>query len=406
MKQKTLIIYSIIFFALLLFGFALIIQFSTSMSLADFVSQLLPQQKVSISTTKCTATDAIAGIANSSEVHLKKLNEYQAVCNSFVTDTMMVFMDMPKDDILADTKAHDLAVVLKEFATYKVKPLIIVEPVTEWGLIDFEEFDTGFYDGWIDRFAAQLKAGGVTDDMIGTWVPFPEANLPYWNRANATPQQFASVVNRYLRIIKNHFPTVQGSVLLNSATYESSDFNWENGEYVSLVPYVTGLDNTLVQSFGIQGFPWRTDATSKTVKTIYDAQEFINPTLAIEAANALGTKDIWVNTGTFSSKFTLDATTVVFIDSATRRTIMDSILKQLETLKNQGFNVSVNLFAEDKSNTDEATNWSYWGNYQNYDDPNIYVFKDFVKELQDKSINLWLFDTYKASAYDTTRSLR
>lgn len=401
-----LILYSIIFVGLVMFGFSLIIQTQTSLSIIDLINSVIDKKDSYIDVSSCSTKERLLLSQELNDFHLTKLNEYESVCNSYVTDTLMIFMDMPKDLILADTKALDLSNTLKEFHQSGIKPLVIVEPVTEWGLIDFEEFDTGFYDIWINSFFEKLISYGVTDEMIGTWVPFPEANLPYWNRANATPSQFASVVNRYLKIVKTYYPSAKGSVLLNSATYESTDFDWENGEYISLVPYVEALDKTLISSFGIQGFPWVNDSTARVRRELFDANEFINPTITIEAAKTLEVSDVWINTGTFSSKYTLDPKSVVFIDDATRREILEDILEQGEAIKSAGFNVSINLFSQDKSNSEEATNWSYWGSYVNNEDPNIYVFKSFVKLLEEKGINLWLFDTSKETVYEPDRLLR
>lgn len=406
MKLGITIFYTIIFLGLSAFGFALIVLYSTSMSISELIAEVTPSVQVDQPISKCNDKVTIDNLNASIDSHIEKLNEYQAVCNSFVSNELMIFMDMPKDTKIAKSKADELTKTLKEFNSYGIKPIVIVEPVTEWGLIDFEEFDSGFYDSWIEDFFKQLKANEVTKEMIGTWVPFPEANLPYWNRANATPQQFSSVVNKYLRILKKYYPDAKGSVLLNSATYESTDFNWENGEYVSLKPYVENLDKTLVNSFGIQGFPWRSPATQKEARTIYDANEFINPPLVTEAANILGTNEVWINTGSFSSKYTLDSNSIVFVDPSTRKSIMNSITAQALKLKAQGFNIKINLFSEDKSSTEEATNWSYWGNYNDLEDPNIYIFKDFVKKLNENNIELSLFDSTRLSEYAPDRDLR
>lgn len=392
MKQKQILLYTILFFGMFIFGFALILSFSTSMTISQMIEQLKSVENADYQLSNCTDTPALT--LDETNGYLKKLNEYQKVCNSYVTNELMLFIDMPKDSIVAKSDAAELSKILKELHTNGISPLVIVEPVTDWGLIDFKEFDTGFYDEWINSFFIALKTYGIDGSMMGTWVPFPEANLPFWNRANATPAQFGSVVNRYLRILKKHYPAAQGSILLNSATYESTDFEWANGEYLSLIPYVEKIDKSLIDSFGIQGFPWRSDATHEEVTTIYNPQEFINPPLAMEAANYMSVKSIWINTGSFSSKYTLDPKRLVFIDPSIREEIMQKIISQALRIKDRGFKVKINLFSEDKSATEEATNWSYWGDYQNLNDPNIYIFKGFIKQASDNQLEISLFDKF------------
>jgi len=285
----------------------------------------------------------------------------------------------------AQKKAKEMSIKLKEFNKYKVQPIVIVEPVTQWGLIDFTEFDSGFYDSWIKTYFLTLQKEGITDQMMGTWVPFPEANLPYWNHASATPADFSRIVNKYLKFLKTYFPEAKGSILLNSATYETDDFDWANGEYVSLSQYVSGLDKKYIDSFGIQGFPWSPPATSKDAAAIFNAREFLNEDLISEAADLLGTKNIWINTGTFSRKYTLDPEQTITITPEVRLDVLNSILSQAVKLKQKKNNVSINIFAEDKSETAEATDWSYQGIYKN-------VFVNFAARANSENIILTIFD--------------
>jgi len=393
MKIKHILFYSIIFLILIAIGLITIFEFNTSLSIKNIVS--LNTKNTTLEELSqiesCNQRESINGLDRAIDGHLKKLYQYQEVCNSFVTDELMIFIDMPKDDVIATERALKLSEILKEFSNFNIKPIIIVEPVTDWGLIDFEEFDNGFYDNWIKTFFTVLKSTGIISEMTGLWVPFPEANLPYWNRSNATPEQFGLVVNRYLRLLKEIFPNARGSILLNSATYESTDFNWENGEYISLSSYVSLIDKSLIESFGIQGFPWRNSAQEKKEITIYNAFEFINPPIAIEAAKILGVKKVWINTGTFSSKYTLEPSSTVFIQPITRKEILNDILKQAILIKKEGFEVSINLFAQDKSNTEESTNWSYFSSHLSKD-PNIFILKEFIQNLNKNSIKLTLFD--------------
>jgi hypothetical protein len=395
MKTKTAVFYTIIFFGLFFFGLSLIISFSTNLTLSQFFRAQTDEKPTQQVSNTCTDIEKLPDLDKSTDRHLNKLFEYQEVCDSLAVSRMMIFTDMPKDAADADAKASKVAATLIEFATYKVQPLVIIEPVTEWGLVDFSEFNTGFYDQWLEQYFAKLKSLGVNDEMMGIWVPFPEANLPYWNRANAQPADFGNVVNRYLRILKRHFPQAKASVLLNSATYETTDFNWERGEYISLIPYVSTLDSSLINSFGIQGFPWKSEATSPNPTKLYDARQYINSRLAMEAAAYLNVKEIWFNTGTFSKKFTLDSANTVYEDAAIRSELLSNTIDEALVVKNKGYSIWINIFAEDKSDVTEATDWSYWQDYKDSDNPHRYTFKDFMRKAFTQQIGLSLFDTTK-----------
>lgn len=406
MKTKHIFLYTLIFISLIFFGLSLIVSYSTTLTLQQFLQEQTPKTVTRTPITRCNDIEKLPNLGNTNEVHLKKLNEYQEVCNSLAFSRLMIFEDMPKDSIDAVNKASKMVERLIEFDKYGVEPLVIVEPVTEWGLIDFSEFSDGFYDQWITEYFEIIKSKGISDEMMGIWVPFPEANLPYWNRSNAKPEEFGVVVNKYLKILKRHFPQAKASILLNSATYETTDFNWERGEYVSLIPYVSKLDGSLINSFGIQGFPWRTDATVERETKLYDPRQYINTRLAIEAASYLNVKEIWFNTGTFSKKYTLDSERTVYEDPSERGELLDKTIEEALVAKDKGYKVWINLFSENKSDTPEATDWSYWQDYKSDEDPNKYILKDFLKKAYTNELGLSLFDITRELEEETSEEIK
>lgn len=224
---------------------------------------------------------------------------------------------------------------------------------------------------------------------MGIWVPFPESNVPYWDHGETLPSDYAINVNKYLGYLKKYFPNSEGSILLNSITYDPEDENWENGDYVSLVPYTMGLNPDLVDSVGIQGFPWVSKASSKNRK-LFDAQDFLSTSFIIESAKLLRTKDIWINTGTFSRKYTDSSIDEVRIGLDQRKTLLDDILVEVFKAEEDGYRIWVNLFAEDKSETTEATDWSYLES-----EGGKVIFKEFVQQLNDNEVELALFDIRK-----------
>lgn len=331
--------------------------------------------------------ESAADLNNATSKYIQKLNQYQQLCSSKVADKYMIFTSMPNSKTNAEDLARRISPELKAMRDAGVQPVVIVEPTTEWGLIDFTEFASGFYDAWIKDYFSALKKEGLSDKDMGIWVPFPEANLPYWNRRNATPKDYAQIVNRYTTEYKRQFPQAKASILLNSATYESDDFDWAKGDYLSLLPYVSDIKPGLIDSFGLQGFPWSPPATQQG-NGIFDAREFLNSQLAIEAARKLGVKEIWFNTGTYVAKYAQDDEKRVSITASKRKDVSYGIVNEVGRAQEAGFSVWVNIFAEDKSRVAEATDWSYMSHGQDHQQ----VFFDLVNRLNSTGIGISLYD--------------
>src|SRR5262249_6347884 len=145
---------------------------------------------------------------------------------------------------------------LKDFAAHGVRPLVIAEPTDYDGgnNIDFGLVAKGTYTAYLDDYFSAIKAAGITDQQMGIWTPFPEANLPYWNNNQAS--YFAPDVNLYVAQLRKYFPHAATSIMLNSATYSTTDFNWQSGEYDSLLPYIKGITPGSITYAGLEGFPW------------------------------------------------------------------------------------------------------------------------------------------------------
>jgi hypothetical protein len=50
------------------------------------------------------------------------------------------------------------------------------------------------------------------------------------------------------------------------------------------------------------------------------------------------------------------------------------------------------MFAENKSQTAEETNWSYWSNNDPFGSLAAPVLTDFIHNLHDTKVDFWLFD--------------
>lgn len=389
MKKQHYLFINILFIALMLLAASVVIQFMTGYKITDAFSGLWPQSKVAnIQTDQCSTKSGL-NLSGSDDPSIQKLAVYQQACRSYVTDTLMLFTSMPPSADEARIYAKNDAETLKKFANRGIRPIIIYEPSDKTGAqLDFGLLANGSFNAAIEAYFKELKSLGISDKQLGIINPLPEANLPYWN--NNRPEFFGPAVNNFLSIARAHFPAVETSVLLNSATYDVNDFNWENGDYNSLLPYVKSINPSLINYAGIQGFPWISRQGGNGV--IFNAAEFVNPSLLDEMAEQLKTKKVWVNTGTFSRKYTLDADQLRTITAEQRKDILQTIMTQAISLKDKGYSVSINIFAEDKSQTSEETDWSYWQNNDPTSSADASILTSFIKELDQNSISFWLFD--------------
>jgi hypothetical protein len=328
-------------------------------------------------------------LSNSKNPILRKLAEYEALCNNAVVDRLMFFTMVPTTDNEARQLAESTATTLRQFADVNIEPLVVFEPSSESSTI-LKDISDGAYDEVINNYFQALHDLNISDSDMGTWVLMPEANTPTWYTTQ--PEDFVINVNKIGQIQKKFFPKSKVSILLNSRTYQDYDTAWNNGKLQSLIPYLSGMKEGLIDSFGYQGFPYISPANAAEPINQLDTKDFIPINLAIEAARKLKVQDIWLNTGTFSSIFSNDPEEKVVITPARRQTILLGITNEAHTLKNKGFNVSINLFAEDKSATKEHINWSYWQKGGWSESPDAKVLTKFLRDLRFNGIGFSLYD--------------
>jgi hypothetical protein len=324
-----------------------------------------------------------ANLSKASSGMLRKLAEYEQVCGGAVTGRVMFFTAMPGSTAEAKDYADWVAQVLGEFAKYGISPLVIFEPKSSTEA-EYKAYQASSYEGVLNTYFDTIKKKGITDKKMGLWVPFPEANLPMWGTTD--PDDFALNVTKTVQAQKKYFPGSKAAVLLESKTYPT----WETGKSVSLLPYVKNIPKGLVNSFGLQGFAWPPTSAGDT--PTLDPKSFLRTDFASEAANALGAKEIWFNTGTYDVSYILGRSKPQTLTAQQRQTVLNGVIAQAKGLKSKGYSVAVHIFAKDKSAVSEGIDWSYW-DAGKLTGSSLSVFRTFVNDLNKAKIPLWLFDT-------------
>lgn len=326
-------------------------------------------------------------LAQSSVPQLKKLSEYETVCGGAISNTASFFAMLPTTANEANALSKQVAATLKEFAKYKMSPVVFLEPKMSNGQnASVAAYAAGDYDAALDIYFAALKAAGLTDPQMGMWVPLPEGNTPTWG--NTDPVVFGQAVTRTVQIQKKYFPTSRASVLLGSKTYPSGE-NWSGGTYASLTPYIKGIPRGLLESFGLQGFPWGPSDTGRT--TEIDPDAYLPASLAIEAAKSVGLPRVWFNTGTFST-FSKESSQLTTATPQQRQAALDKVIAAAKSVQQAGLVTAVHLFAKDKSQTPEKTNWSYWEPGKMSQSKFTPVLKTFVHDARKAQVPLWIYD--------------
>lgn len=344
----------------------------------------------STANTICTTDHPIhQPLASANSPYLQKLAQYEQVCGSGIVEKVSFFVSTPTTIVEAHEYARGVAIQLREFAAYGISPVIFFEPTTSNGLADMQKYREGGYDAALNAYFATLKADGITDVMMGTWVPLPEGNLPIWD--SVKPDDFVACVTKAISYQKKHFPNSSASILLDTDTYDTSG-SWVGGQAVSLLPYVIGIPDGLIDSFGLQGLPWSAPA-NKGGATNGTVRQYLRTELAAEAARAIGVEMIWLNTGTFSVKYPNEPDQRIAVTAAQRQEQLLGVIDAVKSLQSLNFAVAVHLFAEDKSTTDEAADWSYWPNGKAATSSSTIVFQTFVRDLRAADVPLWLSDT-------------
>lgn len=321
------------------------------------------------------------GLIHSPDPQLRLLATYEQRLGRGFSHVMR-FSDMPIPGDEISEPATRMASVLKEHARQGVTPVVVFEPER----LDLRSIDRDTFE----EYFMTIKEQGVSSQEIGTWIPFPEPNIPEWGHphadfGNTDPKLFVKNFSIVAAALKKVFPEAQTVLLLDSATYSSYDIDYTQGSYdkAKLLQYTKGLDPALVNAIGLQGFPWGEQGGQLN----YDPAVFLDADLAIAVARQLGVEKVWLNSGTFSTMYGWDPDLRVTVSDSKRGRILTGIAKQAEQIQRAGLGVTVNIFAEDKTSTE--ANWSYMSA------SSWKVLQDFTHLVEEKGIGLVLFDMPK-----------
>jgi hypothetical protein len=332
---------------------------------------------------------AHAGLATSSAPELRKLAQYEQLCGGSVAERSSFFVPTPATTAQAQTSAGQVAATLKAYAQAGVTPLVFMEPDDLNGAnLDLAQYAKGAYDDALATYFATLQANGITSAMMGMWVLVPEGNLPVWSTVD--PAIYTAVVTKTAQAQKKYFPSSQSSIMLDSESYPIGG-TWGDGHYVSLAPYVQNIPKGLLDSFGLQGFPWAGPA-NQPPSTLYDPAVYLRTDFAAQAAQILGVHSIWFNTGTFGQMYANQAGQTIAVTPAQRQAMLSGVVQLAAKAKEQGFTVAIHLFAQNKANLSEGTDWSYWQN-QPGGDATTAVFATFAHDAAAAGLPIWLYDT-------------
>ena len=378
MKLRNIIVYNIIL-AIIVVATSQVV---THQLTGSYTFEDKPTANFQRTADKCTDKPLSTRPATT-DPQLKVVSEYETACKSAFIDNLMVFTKMPISTQNAEQMADTMTAKLRQFDNFGIKPIIIIEPDSDWGLVDFHEYSTGFYDQWMRDYFARLKTNGIASDQLGIWVPFPEPQQTYWNN-NADPDDFALSVNRYFGSLRDAYPKAKTAILLDSQTGETN-------QAPQLLAYTRLIKDGLVDYAGIQGFPWHPGDPNDKRESVTSAAAFIPASLTEEVAKSLNTNHVFINTGTFRHKKATDGGFIT-VTTDERQKTLESIRNEVTKLQKDKYDVLLNIFSENKLETKEGVDWSYWQPGLSGQSDHTNLLTTFINELKKDNVAISLYD--------------
>jgi hypothetical protein len=321
-------------------------------------------------------------VPDSNDPQLMLLEEYEH--ETAVAPLYIDFTGFPQNHQEALKYAAAMAGDLQEWHKSGVQPLIIMEPTFNDGQdnMNLVAFSKGNYDEPLNTYFDTLAGLGITGEEMGTWVPFPEPNIPEWRNNDTGPELFTHNVTKVGEVIKNKFPNAKVSIMLNSQT--SHDSNWSDVTLnpKALLSYVSGFPSGLIDSFGLQGFTWSNEDSPAT---------FLSAQTAILGAKQLGVKHVWFITGTYSELNNPNGGGIIKSDNQRRAKVLNGVLNQALIAQAAGYMVDyINIFGENKLENGPSGAGS--ANYRYATPEAMNMLREFVDEAKLHNIPVAIFD--------------
>ena len=352
-------------------------------------SALFYYQKTSLSLSSeksCTMKKINFNISNSKITNLTQLSKYNEICKSQIADNLMIFSDIPNNLEKVSASIISLQSRIFEITKYNLIPLIVLEPTFENANISFNKLASTEYNAIWDKYFSELVK--FSPNLEAEWIFLPESNTPIWDQSNFNISDFGLIINQFGNNLKKYFPNNKLDLLFDSKSYDWSDKKWQKPSNQNFNQYLTKINKKLINKLWLQGFPYlprrsEMPANKQTIRI----NDYLNIEILKQSADYLEIKEVGINTGTFSQKYLL-AKDQINLTNDERENLQNSIIRIIQTLKNQGYTASLNLFLQNKLDTPEKTNWSY------LDTPeSIELFRQFIYKLNSNKIEISIFDS-------------
>jgi len=293
------------------------------------------------------------GLEESNDPQLRLLAAYERRLGHGL-EYMTLVTGLPHSAEEATSHAKAMHERLFKWHKFGIKPIVVMEPRYGNEAADLSRLHSQDYigvadsaPGVLDIYFRTLRWAGVTDEQMGTWVPYPEPNVPKWGGGVTDPGTFRANVTGAAQCIKTHFSNAKVSIMLDSTSYRTGDDAKSH-----LLSYTKGINHptdpvssNLVDSVGLQGLP---------AKHGDRAERFLPAQAVIACANELDVKEVWVASGSFASRKLPGEGRLTMSDAARTAQLFDE-LQQLKLMQAAGLNVHVNLLVGNERGVD----WSY-----------------------------------------------
>jgi hypothetical protein len=166
----------------------------------------------------------------------------------------------------------------------------------------------------------------------------------------------------------------------------------EGAEEAQLLAYTRLVENDLIDVAGLQGFPWYPTEEGDSRSPVISADTFAPAYLVDEMAKSLGVNEVLLNTGSFRHS-KADNGGDVTVTTLDRQKTLNSIVQEVSKLHSMRYAVTVNVFAENKFDTKEGVDWSYWQPGAYTSSEHTALFTTFVRDIKKMNGDISIFDS-------------